>query len=249
MKKSNIEKQFVEKLSAREITPSAASWDRLDAMLSVAEKPKRNFKWLYVAACLVGFLLISSLFFNSTNETVLSDENQVVNNEAISSPQKSIQSSNQNSQENGVMNTNSNAIVVVEKIDLKKVENKNNPSVISQNDIVNANSIAINESKASIINQNFDDSLERSGKNQTTEFQIAPKKSSYVNADELLASVDPMHKKTTSKEFSTNVKVNSKELLSQVDGELELSFREKALQMVSKNIKTASVTLSNRNSQ
>ena len=47
----------------------------------------------------------------------------------------------------------------------------------------------------------------------------------------------------------SNVKVNSNELLSQVDGELELTFREKAIKTVNQNFKAAKLALSNRNSE
>ena len=236
MKKNNVEKQFVEKLAAREIVPSGDSWDRLDAMLTVAEKPKRNLKRLYIAASVLGFLLVGSLFFNTTNETFLSKDNQLVIEEALDNPKKSVKSSQENQQEKNVNVSSSSPIVVVEKRDLKKANSNNTPTIIEENDIVRTDSTVSTALEPSIANQKM-------------QVQIVPKKASYVNVDELLASVDPMHKKTTSKVFASNVKVNSQELLSEVDGELELSFREKALQMVSKNVKTAAVTLSNRNSQ
>jgi len=43
------------------------------------------------------------------------------------------------------------------------------------------------------------------------------------------------------------VHVNASNLLSQVDGELELSFREKIINKVSKKYQTVKVALSNRN--
>jgi hypothetical protein len=62
MAPNKIDNQIKEKLNAREIQPSAPAWDRLDAMLTVAEakQPKRNFTWLYIAAA---FLLFSGLGF------------------------------------------------------------------------------------------------------------------------------------------------------------------------------------------
>jgi hypothetical protein len=65
MEPNNIENQFREKLNKRTISPSENSWDRLDAMLTVAEKPKRNFRWMYFAASFLGFVLIRR-FFNQT---------------------------------------------------------------------------------------------------------------------------------------------------------------------------------------
>ena len=70
MEPNKLENQFREKLNPREISPSEAAWDRLDAMLSVAEKPKRKFTWLYIAASFIGFLLISTVFFNQKENTI-----------------------------------------------------------------------------------------------------------------------------------------------------------------------------------
>ena len=44
MEPNKFEKDFREKLNQREIEPSNNAWDRLDAMLSVAEekKPKKS---------------------------------------------------------------------------------------------------------------------------------------------------------------------------------------------------------------
>ena len=47
----------------------------------------------------------------------------------------------------------------------------------------------------------------------------------------------------------TPIKVNASSLLSEVDGELELSFREKVINKIDKNYKTVKVALANRNQQ
>ena len=52
MAPNKIEKQFREKLNSREIQPSSQSWDRLDAMLSVAEEKKnKTFFGLVIYSC------------------------------------------------------------------------------------------------------------------------------------------------------------------------------------------------------
>ena len=65
MEPNKIEEQFKELLNSRELQPSDKAWDRLDAMLSVAEekKTKRSFGWLYMAASIIGFLFVGRLFF------------------------------------------------------------------------------------------------------------------------------------------------------------------------------------------
>ncbi|HQX02683.1 MAG TPA: hypothetical protein PKZ44_01100, partial [Flavobacterium sp.] len=65
MEPNKLENKMREKLNKRTIQPSANAWDRLDAMLSVTEqKPKRNFKWLSIAAVFVGFTLIGIFILN-----------------------------------------------------------------------------------------------------------------------------------------------------------------------------------------
>ena len=80
---NKIDNQIKDKLNAREIQPSAPAWDRLDAMLTVAEakQPKRNYIWLYIAAA---FLLFSGLGFfllNSYETVAIENLTPVVTNE------------------------------------------------------------------------------------------------------------------------------------------------------------------------
>jgi hypothetical protein len=232
MKKSVIEKQFKEKLSAREIAPSAGSWDRLDAMLTVAEKPKRNFKWMYVAASVLGILLMSTLFFNQNQKgTVITNDTIVVNET------KSIPETNGSPAKINLAKRVETPMMIEQQIASKEIKKESDyNSVSTNNGIQVAQNEEIQEQQIPIINQK-------------AEQEIVLRKSKYVNVDELLASVDQASPKKNSSVAQSTVKVNSNELLSQVDGELELSFREKALKVVNQKIKTATVALSNRNSE
>ncbi|WP_291146040.1 hypothetical protein, partial [Flavobacterium sp. UBA7680] len=74
-------KDFREKLNQRIIEPSDKAWDRLDAMLSVAEEkkqPKNKKRWMYIAASIVGFLLVGIFFFNQKKSVVETPKNNVV---------------------------------------------------------------------------------------------------------------------------------------------------------------------------
>ena len=51
------------------------------------------------------------------------------------------------------------------------------------------------------------------------------------------------------KQKKQKIQVDPSSLLSQVDGELELSFREKVIAKVNKNYQTVKVALANRNNQ
>lgn len=232
MKKSAIENQFKEKLSSREIMPSSVSWDRLNAMLTIVETPKRNFKWMYVAASLLGFLLIGSIYFNQNQDEVVFKKNDIVVTDSKTVPEvKSISKPLMSSKK---IKSKSSISVPSEVV---KTLSKENENIVFEN--------ANNQLEQKVTNQEQQISII----NQKTEQKNVLRKSKYVNVDELLASVDSFSKNENTEVLQSNVKVDSKELLSQVDGELELSFREKALKVVNKKIKMATVALSNRNSE
>src|SRR5690606_1152814 len=66
MKPNKLEQQFRELLQNRTIEPSDKAWDRLDAMLSVAEKKKKPIRtWWFVAASLLILLSIGTFFFKA----------------------------------------------------------------------------------------------------------------------------------------------------------------------------------------
>ncbi|MDQ6472565.1 hypothetical protein RB619_18135 [Flavobacterium sp. LHD-80] len=239
MEPNNFEKDFREKLNQREIEPSNKAWDRLDAMLSVAEeKPKKkNRKWLYIAASVVGFLLVGTFFFNQKENTVETPKNAVVEKET-----------EKDSVEEPILNnidSSKTEIAVSEnpsKETLNKEEKNNqNPSIQKSNKINKNESNQIAES--SIIIKNNQE--KKSVNNQTTIVET-PKKE---NVDQLLDSAEKTIVAENSAKPKAKIKVNANDLLNQVDGELEQSFREKVITKVNKNYQTVKVTLANRNQQ
>ncbi|MBW4359703.1 hypothetical protein [Flavobacterium taihuense] len=232
MKKSVIENQFKEKINAREITPSKASWDRLDAMLTIAEKPKRNFNWMYIAASILGFLLIGTLYFNQKkNETVINKDTIVANEPKVIPEIKTVP------EKINLFKIVEATKIIEKQLASTEIKSKvGSDSVLSNTVIQVAEKEIIQEQQLPIINQK-------------AEQKIVPTKPKYVNVDELLASVDNASPKKSSIVAKSNVKVNSNELLTQVDGELDLTFREKAIKTVNQNFKAVKLALSNRNSE
>jgi hypothetical protein len=79
MELNKFEKQFKEQLNFREIKPSKMAWDKLDSMLTDAnEKPKRNFRWFYVAASIFGFLLVGTSYFSRFETVVINNDKSIV---------------------------------------------------------------------------------------------------------------------------------------------------------------------------
>lgn len=221
MERNNFEQQAKEKLSNREIAPSAQAWDRLDAMLSVQEKPKKKMTWWYVAASVTGLLLVGTLFFNTSEESnVIAPSQEIVvtsteDKDSVTT-QPSIEPTNEISvQPKSAVATN-----------VSKVTN----NAISTTK-TNHQELSINNQITTINNQ-----ISATTENNATHQAIA--------AIEENVQVVP-----TVIQKKQKIQVNPSTLLSQVDGELELSFREKVIAKVNKNYQTVKVALANRNNQ
>jgi hypothetical protein len=225
MEQNKLETQFKEKLNSREIKPTEMAWDRLDAMLSIAEnnKPKRKFTWLYIAASIIGFLMISTVFFYQKGDEIEIKKNTVVI-ESTSVKENSKTEINTVKKE---PNFSKNIIIPVTKPLVRTQENMNYKV---KNKTVKT--IEIVEAEIQPKNQNL---------------QIEENKNvSHENIESLLASAE---KNSKSNPNNSSIKINSTDLLNQVDGELEVSFRERALNTITKKYKEAKEAFANRNNQ
>ncbi|HRA71801.1 MAG TPA: hypothetical protein PLB11_03130 [Flavobacterium sp.] len=232
MEQNKLETQFKEKLNSREIKPSEMAWDRLNAMLSVAElndtqqenqKTKSKFTWLYIAASFIGFLLISTVFFKAKENTINIKKNTVV-------------IENSNPKESSKVEIKS--IKAESNVSQTKVKSDSNPLVQTQKDTKSNVEIPIFKTQENAV-------AEIQPNNQN--LQVDENKNiSHENMESLLASAEK-NSKTDRK--NSSIKINSTDLLQQVDGELEVSFREKALNTITKKYKEAKEAFANRNNQ
>ncbi|KAB1156707.1 hypothetical protein [Flavobacterium luteum] len=220
---NKFEIDFQKKLNHRQIKPSANSWDRLDAMLTVAEekKTKRNYDWMYIAASIIGFIFIGTLFFSQTEELIdVKRNNVVLESKAITKPL-----------ENAIKEQTK--IIVSPSISPKSIAMASKDSNFKQNQVIQnptPNTQRLTPNK--IINQKAE---QLNALNQNT-----------VIVDERIAAIENLSKNEIPKSV---VKVDALHLLSQIDGELELSFREKVINTIGKNYKTVKVALANRNQE
>jgi hypothetical protein len=223
MEPNNIEKQIKEKLNQREIQPSANAWDRLDAMLSVKEqKPKRNYKWLSIAAVFVGFTLIGIFMMNQgsstdnvipSNSIVLENETKLIENE--STPE--------------IVNT------------FSEVQEKG--TLVHQ-------STKKTEKSPTEINPKKDFLLDNHSKQEEIILENQPKESTnkYINAESLLAEIETGEKiEIPNISKKPSVKVDANALLSSAEKEVEETFRDKVIQSINKKYNSVKSTLANRN--
>ncbi|MFA9186797.1 hypothetical protein [Flavobacterium magnesitis] len=220
MEPNKLEKQFREQLNSREIKPSEMAWTKLDTMLSATEKPKTKFPWLYVAASFIGLLLIGTAYFSQSNKNRTFEGKEVV----IDNNKKGV------IKKERILTTKKKSTLkdggVISKV---KKENYRATNSIIKNQVVQ-------NSKSDSLNLIIEKGRINQKLGESTSLALNDK-----SVDEMLAIV-----KITSK---SAVKVNPSTLLSQVDGELELSFREKVINKINKNYQTVKVVLSNRNQE
>jgi hypothetical protein len=250
MEPNNFEKDFREKLNEREIEPSNKAWDRLDAMLSVAEEKKQptvrlrslqasNKKWLYIAASIIGFLLVGTLFFSQKENTIEIPKNAVVEKET-----------EKDSVEKPILNTvdSVKTKIAVSENHSKGIlnkEEKKHPDSSGQKTIKISKNETNQIAESSVIIKNNQE--KQSINNQTSVAESSKKES----VDQLLNSAEKtiVAENSAKPKSKVKVKVNANDLLNQVDGELEHSFREKVITKVNKNYQTVKVALANRNQQ
>ena len=228
MQSNKFDNQLQEKLNARTIAPTAKSWDRLDAMLSVQEekKPRKGFLWLYIAASFFVFFGLGVFLFNSDKNIEINTQNPV-----LVAVDKTIDSVEKNKAEE-ILIESQQPVVVQNEINLSKSVN----SIKEKTTIFNkSNSVQENDNKA----------------NPT--YNLQPTTSSaykYISPENLLAEVQN-EKKNLSSESNVSkkpsVKIDANALLSKVEKELDESYRETTLDKLNKNFNAVKSAIVNRN--
>ncbi len=246
MAQNKLENQIKEKLNSREIQPSAQAWDRLDAMLTVAEekKTKRSFfsyKFIGIAASVLVFVTLGMFFFNQKEVEKQSDRN-VVTKEV---EKDTINDTNtKNVFPNPVKEQINDVVVSSEKpkINIQQPRTNNKKSIINQK-TTDINQFVENQSQL-VVNQN------QVQPQKDGEIAIKEKenlKTEIKSDEQLFKSLDKVALNATTKKSA--LKVDAKSLLNQVDGELDLTFREKVINSINKNYKNVKVAVSNRNKE
>ena len=239
MEPNKLDFEIKQKLDARMIQPSAQAWDRLNAKLDVLEKTKekRNYKWIFIAASFVGFLLIGTAYF-----TVLDTEIMDKNQPAVVLEQKNDSRINEEddlTNEEVVSNIGQNKTVYPSKVVANAVNTKSKQLSNKENTVS-----IINQSKENnaIVNPVENSNYQTVSKNR------------YISAEKLLSEVsntksesNPLYK--TVDRSRNGIAVNPNSLLSNAETELNQSFRETALEKLNKNYNAIKTVLVNRNYQ
>ncbi|OIQ22542.1 MAG: hypothetical protein BM557_00720 [Flavobacterium sp. MedPE-SWcel] len=248
MEPNNIEQEFKNKLEERTIQSSGMAWDRLDAMLTVAEekkkkKPKRT--WIYIAASFLGFLLVGTLLLKQEKgNDIIIDDTEIVTTIGAEEPVKQHDDKEVLTAPSIITESVNNTIVMQNSDDAlvtKEITN-NNLNPIVQKSVVNSNDI----NEITLLQNNIASATVLESNNSNKPSGVT------VDAEALLASVDvdraaqiEMDKINITTTPSVDVDANS--LLSSVEGELNESFRSRVMHSVVKGYKKVKTAVVNRN--
>ncbi|MES2487096.1 MAG: hypothetical protein V4581_14260 [Bacteroidota bacterium] len=239
MEPNKLDNEIKQKLAQRTINPSPMAWDRLDAMLSIAEqapaKKKPNRTWMYMAACFLALLLAGTFFLNQSNK----DSNDIDNtNTVVTKGQPAGQKSQQMpNAATPLDNTLPGAVAGVQGSS-SSINNQRQQGVW-----VNATPFHplpdghTTQQTGTQTNQNL----------QATQ-QTATSSGSRITVDPnaLLAEVSTP-KPNTAKAMQPKVKVDANVLLSGIEGEMESNFRDRMLDRLAKNYNEVKDAVATRN--
>lgn len=233
MEPNKLETKFRTQLNAREIQPTEMAWKKLDAMLTEAEekKPKRSFAWVYIAASLVGFLLVGTALFNNFDTVEINKTASVV------LEQKTVEDVLKEKK------GNKEAILV------HQIQKKQLHKGVADNNNLKKQPISLkNKKEVLILNQGKDTAVASSEK-RNDQSAIAYR---YVSAEKLLAEVsdakfEPKGTDKTQQRTRKSISVDPNALLSGVETELNQSYRESAFDRLNKKFNAIKTVLVNRN--
>lgn len=247
MEPNKLEQEIQQKLLQGSIQPSANAWDRLDAMLTVAEQQaapqeiklvpvkKNNRSWLYMAAAFL--LMLGGGFFlmNHEAEQNVIDTNapQVVTNKT-EQPQTTAPATQVTQDTAPQYSEVADAAKPIAKKALQPKAEKSYKQVqnlTAQNhEIAQQNNVQVN--------------------NQNTQAPDAKVSKLKVDPQALLASVEGKSNPANSAVANINqpkIKVNPNTLLDNVEGELNESFRGKVINTLERKYKAVKTAVATRN--
>ena len=234
MEQDNFNKNIQEKFNFRTIEPSETAWNKLDAMLTLAEEKKQPkiFFWLSIAATFILFTGVGYVFFQQNEKTKLMPSTEEI---VTSKTNSETETHKQSTEESSVSNENelANNTTISTTSESKKsttihtAQNVNSKlevfetTLLKQEEVITANEIKKEGIKQEIKEPNYN----------------------YTSAETLLAEVQGQKKPSNIGSFKSTLRVNPNELLQAVESELDQNFKEKTIT----KLKQAKSVFVNRN--
>ena len=253
----NLENNIREKLENRELKPSLGAWQKLELQLNETQPKKKSITWFYIAASLVGVLIATTMFLNNNESTVQNQivketfdiENEVeINNDVVyteiipSQKEKTLE----DKKAAKAANQNYNEVKPTPPQKESAVDKK-----IRRSDALASTSVKVNEMES-------EKSIPEEGLNEDKIFNakvdevVASVKSlqdrnSEVTAEEVENLLNNARRDIQTQTLFANSKVDAAALLSEVEWELEKSFRDKVFDALGEKFNKIRTAVLDRN--
>ena len=233
MEQDNFNKNIQEKFNFRTIEPSETAWNKLDAMLTLAEEKKQPkiFFWLSIAATFILFTGVGYVFFQQNEKTKLMPSTEEI---VTSKTNSETETHKQNTEVSNVSSENelANNATISTTSESKKsttiytAQKENSKLEVYETALLKQEVVTVNEIKKEGIKQ-----------------EIKEPTYNYTTAEALLAEAQEQKKPSNISSFKSTLRVNPKELLQTVESELDQTFKEKTIT----KLKQAKSVFVNRN--
>lgn len=233
MEQDNFNKNIQEKFNFRTIEPTETAWNKLDAMLTLAEEKKQPkiFFWLSIAATFLLFTGVGYVFFQQNEKTkLMPSTEEIVTSKTNSETETHKQSTEESSvsYENELANnaTKSTTLETKKSTTIHTAQKENTKLDVYETALLKQEVVTANEIKKEGIKQ-----------------EIKEPTYNYPTAETLLAEAQGQKKPSNISSFKSTLRVNPKELLQTVESELDQTFKEKTIT----KLKQAKSAFVNRN--
>ena len=233
MEQDNFNKNIQEKFNFRTIEPSETAWNKLDAMLTLAEEKKQPkiFFWLSIAATFILFTGVAYVFLQQNEETKLMPSTEEIVTSKINSESKTqkqnLEESSVSSEKELANNTIKFNVLKTKKSTTIHTDHRENPKLeVYETVLIKQEVVTVNEIKKEGIKQ-----------------EIKEPTYNYTTPETLLAEVQGQKKSSNISSFKSTLRVNPNELLQTVESELDQTFKEKTIT----KLKQAKSAFVNRN--
>lgn len=247
---NKFEKHIKKQLEEREIAPSTDAWERLSVRLDATapQSNKRNVLWYGIAASFIGILMVSVVYFSSGGPDNTADSQIVETNEEVIET-KAIPT--------GTVAKDIEE-VIVEKDQINKLRTTNDGTRV-ENRIpeLNDHLTSVDESAAVI-----DTIIDKAGRSKDFGEEVI-----YTKLLEIVATVDSLEQNNTAltnaevdrllrnaqeqllrdKLFEQNGSVDAMALLTEVENEMDQSFRDQIFESLKAGFLKVRTAVADRN--
>ncbi|WP_425234305.1 hypothetical protein [Ulvibacterium sp.] len=257
MEPNNFEKHIKKQLEQRELQPSSQAWQKVADRLEGAPTPKSNrFFWYGIAASFTGLLVISLMYFGS-HGPMENPDIEIVNmdseNDKVEDALKKATDEKTFGEENRVVDTN-------EDLDVKKpleesVNFPNEQETIKEKtledvktSIASTDTQGDKEVESKILSKDSEDIINTKIAEVVAQVDVLEQKNRTVSDSEVDSLLQKAHREIIAEKlFRDNGRVDAMALLTQVEDELDQSFRDQIFEKLKTGFMKVRTAVADRN--